>query len=112
MEETITQVKVANAEMREVLAEMNAVKTQVFDISGVVGPLLIEEVKSLRGSRMAVVTEVRDSLKALAELRGFFMGETHDAEMKRLERFVAVCREIKELKESGVLDAVSSLRIK
>jgi len=109
MEDTIEMVKAAKAEMDEVVRSMEAAKLQVFEASDIVGPLLVEEVKRLRSARMAVMSEVRDSLKALEDVRAFF-GPEHAQDVQRMERMISACKEIKALKDEGVLDVLLALR--
>ena len=61
---------------------------------------------------MTVVNEIRESLSALRDIRKFFLDPEHEKEMVRLEQFVALCRELQALKQSGVLDAVSDTIIR
>ncbi len=76
-------------------------------------PVLGEMVTALRSSRMAAVSEIAQTVSALRDVRKFFVEEGHEDEMARLERFVALCKELKTLKDEGVLDAVcdTSLRL-
>ena len=66
----------------------------------------------LRATRMATVNEINASLAAMREIRKFFLESDYETEMTRLERFVRVCRDLQDLKASGVLDAIADTSIK
>jgi hypothetical protein len=113
METVTTLIDVANAEATKSKEILQGLANDVTALHDIIGPALINQIKELRSSRMAVVAEVRDSLAAMKEIRTFFLESTYEVEVARLERLVALCKEVKALKDSGVFDAVldSALRL-
>ena len=55
---------------------------------------------------MTIVSEVKQSLNVLKDVRKFFIEKDYETEMQNLERFINLCKEIKQLKEDGIFDAV------
>lgn len=60
-----------------------------------------------RSFRMAVDGELSKTLKALEDVRIFFLSPDHDKEVARLKEFTDLCERLKALKDSGFLDRVS-----
>ena len=75
-------------------------------------PMKKELIDELRGLRMTTTTEVAAMLKPLADLRKFFLGTEHDAEIARLREFVDLCERLEKLKQSGFLDTVADTLLK
>lgn len=69
-------------------------------------------VKKLRSWRMTMEAERTLSIKALTELREFFLGHDYDKEMVRLSEFVRLCEKLKTLAEDGTLDKVADTMLK
>lgn len=113
MEQTNELLKATNSEVQESKKILESLANDVRALADVIGPALLQQVKALRDSRMAVVREVHETLTAMRDIRSFFLESAYETEMQRLERFVTVCREIQALKENGVFDAVcdSALRL-
>lgn len=112
MEETHELVAAATdeaAKSREVLEQL---KNDVVALSDVIHPQLIETATKLRSARMTVVSEVNASLSAMRDVRKFFIEHDYEVEIARLERFIALCRELMALKEAGVLDAVADTTLR
>jgi hypothetical protein len=61
----------------------------------------------MRQWRMSMDTEMATTLKKFAEVRQFFLSETHDTEVAKLKEFVGLCERLKALKEEGFLDKVA-----
>lgn len=112
METNTTLLAAANEEAAKSKKILQELANDVTALHEIIAPKLLHQVQELRASRMAVVTEVKDSLTAMREVRKFFMESDYETEMARLERFVKVCREIKALKECGVFDAVCDSALK
>ncbi len=107
------QMETNNELLRELTEEvarssetLRKLADEVIAMGHVVGPELHRQVTELRDSRMAVVREVRESLTALRDLRAFFLESTYETEIGRLERLVALCRELEQVRATGVFDAV------
>lgn len=105
LEETVDQVKKAKEELRSSINEM----ASVFEI---LHPKMKSMIETMRSSRMTIVTETKESLKAMADVRQFFLESDYATEMQRLERFVAICKELKVLKDQGVLDDVADISVR
>jgi hypothetical protein len=112
MEETAQMLEATNRQLNAAKDTMQSLVNELKASADIIGPSLMEHVKELRAARMSVVTEVRDTMTALRDVRKFFLEADYDLEIKRLERFVALCREIQELKKAGVFDAVCDSAIR
>lgn len=62
---------------------------------------------AIRSKRIAIVSEATQIITALKEVRQFFIGADHKAEMERLSEFVSLCERLQKLKDSGFLDQVA-----
>lgn len=113
MEQATEMMKNAGVEMTEAKADLAKFADEIIGSVDGVNEVLLNRIKEFRSTRMAIATEARESLGALKDVRNFFMDKDYDTEMARLERLVKVCRELHELKTSGILDAVldSALRL-
>ena len=112
METTDVLLKKINSELEESKKVLETLANEIAAISDIIQPKLIEHIRKIRDSRMAVVSEVQTSLTQLRDLRKFFLESDYGQEMDRLERFVRICQQLKDLKESGVLDAVADISIR
>jgi hypothetical protein len=74
--------------------------------------LLQDALINLREKRFGIGSEIRNLLNNLRELRAFFLGPDHSAEVERLKEFVDLCERLQKLKESGFLDVVADTLIK
>ena len=61
---------------------------------------------------MTTTTEVAAMLKPLEDVRQFFLGKDHEAEVARLREFVDLCERLQKLKQSGFLDTVADTMLK
>ncbi len=66
----------------------------------------------VRAWRMTVEREVNMSVRALEDLRKFFLGEQHEKEMARLNEFVRTCERLQALSDNGTLNAVADVMLK
>lgn len=73
---------------------------------------LPKAVKNLRSWRMTMEAEKTLSIKALTELREFFLGHDYEKEMVRLSEFVRLCEKLKALSADGTLDKVADVMLK
>ena len=112
MEQTQKLIEVANEQALESRKILETLADQIRALVDVVQPLLIEQIQQIRSSRMTLVSELQQSLTALREVRKFFLEDDYRKEIDRLEEFVALCRKIVDLKESGVFDAVCDSAIR
>jgi hypothetical protein len=75
-------------------------------------PMKKDVIDELRGLRMTTTTEVAAMLKPLEDVRQFFLGKDHEAEVARLREFVDLCERLQKLKQSGFLDTVADTMLK
>ena len=61
---------------------------------------------------MNLISEIRACLENLKEIRSFFLESNYEKEMERLERFVKICKEIQQLKQSGIFDDICDSAIR
>jgi hypothetical protein len=73
---------------------------------------LPKHMEKLRGWRMAMERERDASLKAMRELRQFFLEDAHEKEMMRLNEFVRMCERLGALAKDGTLEAVADVMLK
>jgi hypothetical protein len=106
LEDTGKLIALATDEARDAKDVLQTLMNEVHALQDVVTPALVELVRDVRSSRMTVVSEIRDTLVALRDLRKFFLESDYTVEVERLERFVKLCRDLQEMKASGVFDAV------
>lgn len=112
MEETAQLIQSVNVEVQESKRILRELSMEIKAVGDIVGPMLLGQVKSVRDARMTTVNELKESLAQFREVRKFFLESDYEREMQRLERFIAACRELQQLKASGVLDAVSDVVIR
>jgi len=112
MTDSIELLEAANAEIEESKKILENLANKVTAVADEVNPRLLEQTKRLRESRMTAVSEIHQSLKALREIRQFFLESDYSREIERLKEFVAVCRDLKALKQDGTLEAVSTVAIR
>lgn len=112
MEEAAELIRNAVTEAGQAKRELGDLLNQVRAVADVVIPLLEKQAKEVRSARMSVVGEVHELMKPLKDIRKFFLDSDYQFEMDRLERFIRVCKDLKDLKESGILDAVSDVAIR
>lgn len=105
LEATTQQVLESKKTLQELTNEIKAMSDTII-------PVMAAQVSKIRETRMAVVSEMTQSLGALKEVRKFFFEREYDLEMERLERFVKLCREIEALKANGTFDAVCDAAIR
>jgi len=71
-----------------------------------------QAVEKARQWRMTIERETTMSLRALEDLRKFFLGSDHEKEMLRLSEFVRVCERLAGLAKDGTLDKVADVMLK
>jgi hypothetical protein len=113
MEEINEALKMVNEEIETSRAHLQATQNEISNICNVVMPEMLEFVRELRSARMTAIQEISQTMNACRDVRKFFLESDYEEEMARLERFVRLCKDLSELKKSGVFDAVcdSALRL-
>lgn len=71
-----------------------------------------KSLEKVRAWRMTIEREVSMSLRALEDLRKFFLGDAHEKEMLRLNDFVRTCERLSALAKDGTLDKVADVMLK
>ncbi len=112
MEQNLKLLKAANAEVEASKVILQDLVNEAKATNDFLQQILLSVVKELRDKRMTVVTEIRHMLAELKDIRKFFLEDAHENEVKRLEGFVGLCKEMRELKKDGTLDAVADVVIK
>jgi hypothetical protein len=112
MEEAAQLLQATTAEVTESQAVLTQTMAELRTLTQTLGPMLLEQVRELRAARMAVLTETREMLAALRDVRKFFLEADYDKETTRLREFVTLCHELQALKTAGVLDAVCESAIR
>jgi hypothetical protein len=112
MEDSADLIRAGSAEVANAKREMQQLANEVGAISDFVNPRLLELVQHIRERRMAVVSEVQQTLTALKDIRRFFLDDSYPEEMQRLERFIVAVKAFQELKADGTLDAILDASIR
>lgn len=100
---------------KEILETQESIGEQIRKVSNEMQDLLCvlqQHTVKVREQRMSVVADTDRTIRAMAEVRKFFLGSDYAKEMERLETFVRVCERMEELKRNGTIDAVSDIMLK
>jgi len=106
------ELKMANEQVEESKQVLQGLYNDVRALNELVSPLIRSQILELRNARMSVVSEVQTMLVMMKDIRKFFLESDYKEEVERLGKFVALCKELEELKSSGIMDAVSDVMIK
>ena len=112
MEQTKAMLTSINAEVVESKNTLQSLANEVSALADVIAPSLIKQIDEIRKSRMAMASEIRELISPMRDLRKFFLESDYEIEMQRMERFVKLCRDVQELKSSGVFDAVADTALR
>ena len=112
MEQETALLEAAHKELSITKQTLQELANEIRAVHDIVAPQLLAQAQSLRSARMTVVADLREAMTALRDVRKFFLESDYAVEMARLERYVALCRELQVLQQQGVLDAVSDVAIK
>lgn len=112
MEQTTEMLKVATEQMKAARKELESTANQVKAIRDIVFPELISYAREIQSMRMTAVSEMTHILNEMRQVHKFFIDASYEREMKQLERFVGLCKEIQKLKADGVFDAVCDSAIR
>ncbi len=104
MEELTEVLATTRQELEAEKQAIQALANELAETSDIILPALIEQTSKIRAARMAAVEEVRQVLQAMKDVRAVVSGAHSD--FSHLERFIALCLELKALKADGILDAV------
>lgn len=109
MEDVAVYLRNARAEVEESKKTLEKLSNDVRALADVILPSLKDQVSRVREARMSITMEVRDTMVSLREVGTFLARPESDAELERLGRLVSLCREMEDLKKTGMLDALLSL---
>ena len=112
METTVEELRIANEEIEQSKKNMQGLFNELLSVRDNVEPLIKKQIEDIRHIRMTTVSEVGMALNALRDIRKFFLESDYEKEIKRLYDFVALCKELKKLKDDGTLDALCETAIK
>jgi len=84
-------------------------RTEVIKFTSEDMPKAVEKVRQWR---MTIEREKDMSLRALQDLRKFFLEADHEKEMLRLSEFVRICERLAALAKDGTLDKVAEVMLK
>lgn len=90
-------------------------ETSIEDIKGPIGiyeDAMKSATQQVRMSRMTLTNETKHVLKALEDVRKFFIGKEYTEEVERLQEFVELCERLKALQDSGFLDSIADVLLK
>lgn len=111
-------VKVLSAS-RKYAQEVSDARNMLDDALDLLRPQMIDFAKEapsmvdkVRQWRMTMEREKDLSVKALTDLRKFFLDTDHEKEMQRLESFVRTCERLAALAQDGTLDKVAEVMLK
>lgn len=107
MDTVVGMLNAVNAEARESRATLSGLVDEVGALGEIICPALTEQVKAIRASRMTMVTEMRDLLTVLRDVRAIITSKDHQRDMDHLARFVALAREFQALTNEGVIDKLT-----
>ncbi len=107
-EQAIAMAQAAMAEATDAVKSLKLTINELADISMVVQHKLMDHIHEIRGARMTITRELGDAMNSLRDVRTFFLHADYQVEVQRLRQFVDLCKELRELADSGLLDAVSS----
>jgi len=69
-------------------------------------------VQDIRQTRFFICGEIQQTKRDAEDLRRFFGSSEHDKQIEKMKEFVEVCERLKQLKDSGFLDAIVETMIK
>jgi len=112
MENVTGAIRTATIEAEEAKKALQKTLNSTQETYDGLKPKLVAQIQAIRNMRLTTVTEMNAMLSAMKDVRKFFLESDYREEMDRLKEFVAVCKELETLKESGLLDAVSDTILK
>lgn len=68
--------------------------------------------EDIRQTRVAIEFESKHLLSACADVRKFFISETHDLEVAKLREFIELAERLRALKNDGTLDRLADTILK
>jgi len=105
LDEINKEVKISKSILQEMANDCLAIQE-------ILEPQLLHAIKRLRETRMTIRTEFSQTLNAMKDVREFFLDKEYEKEMSRLEKFVNIVSQFRELSNNGTLDAVSDTILK
>jgi len=112
MELSSEALKTINDETKESLKLLKKSFNDIKITSDMLSPELSEMIQKIRTTRMTISSELKQSLSIMKDVRKFFLESDYEKEMERLERFIKLGNELKELIDNGTMNAISDVAIK
>lgn len=107
MEKTAAELQIINDEVKESKKVLQDLYNEIRASSDLIDPLLKQQIMDMRSARMTVEREAQTMLTMMRDIRKFFLESDHKEEIQRLYEFVELCKGLQQLKQDGVLDAIS-----
>ena len=105
MEDVVQLLKVTNDELKTARDEMQKMCNQIVAMHHkTVGPLM-DHIDDIRRKRQTLDNETHQMLKALGEVREFFIESKYEIEITRLKDFIVCLEKLQRFKQDGTLDA-------
>lgn len=105
-------IKAIDEENENALDSIEKNYNSLLRIYSTIEPTLTRFLSKLRISRASTSSELANLLKTMKDIRTFFLEDNFEKEMARIERFVGLCKDIKELTDNGMLESVSDIILK
>lgn len=112
MEEATAMMNASKEQLREARKELEQTANQIKVLKETIFPELVAYAQEIRTMRMTAVSEMSQILNEMRQVHKFFIDSSYEREMKELERFVGLCKEIQALKRDGVFDAICDSAIR
>jgi hypothetical protein len=111
-DEVNRMIQETTASLEDSKKVLQQLSNEIAALVEIVQPALEKQIGAIRSARMTTVTEIRETLTSLREIRKFFLESDYESEMQRLQRFVDLCKQIQHLKNEGVLDVMADTAIR
>jgi len=112
MEEISEKLLEVQSEIQKAKHDIQKTYGEIMSVYDQLMPRLAAQLKEVRSSRMSISSEIAGILSSMKDVRKFFVESDYKNEMERMQSFVAVCRELRRLKDDGTLDALCDTAIK
>lgn len=112
VEKTQSAMDVAREEMVKSREELQQTQNEMTKLVDHLLSLTAKHIKEIREARMVVTHETAQLMGSLREVRKFFLEDTHDTEMHRLQAFAGTCAQLKRLADDGTLDTIITAILK
>jgi|SRR5208283_1463612 len=112
MDVVTVAVQESTDELKKARAELEITVNSIKKLGDAIKPLIDIEVGRIRAARMTIANETSLAIVALKDVRKFFLDDDYQKEVQRLREFIDLCERLDEIRQSGLVDAVSDAIIK